>query len=83
MVMAVFALWAQNGMSQPPGGGNGGGSASVTLSMSANGCGQSSGTNVAHSVYTLGGQRLNVDCNLLKDLPQGVYVVNGKKILVK
>lgn len=54
MVMAVFALWAQNGMSQPPGGGNGGGpgggngggSASVTLSVSASGYGQSSGTNV-------------------------------------
>lgn len=40
-------------------------------------------TKGAYSVYTLGGQRLNVDGISLKDLPQGVYVVNGKKILVK
>ena len=34
-------------------------------------------------VYTLGGQKMRVSTNNLKSLPQGIYIVDGKKIVIK
>lgn len=37
----------------------------------------------SHGVYTLGGQLVRKDSHSLQGLPQGIYVVNGKKVVVK
>lgn len=36
----------------------------------------------ATGVYTLGGQKLNVNADELQQLPKGIYIVNGKKQVV-
>lgn len=41
-------------------------------------------TPVRHQgIYTLGGQKLNVQAENLHQLPQGIYIVDGKKVVVK
>ena len=37
-------------------------------------------TIAAEGIYTLNGQRISAD---LKDLPKGVYIVNGQKVVKK
>ena len=34
-------------------------------------------------VYTLGGQKVKDQAEDLQDLPQGIYIINGKKMVVK
>ena len=34
-------------------------------------------------VFDLCGRRINVQCSMLNGLKKGVYIVNGKKVLVK
>ena len=34
-------------------------------------------------VYTLSGQRLDIDESALNSLPRGIYIVNGRKVVVK
>lgn len=34
-------------------------------------------------VYTLGGQKVKDQAEDLQDLPQGIYIINGKKVVVK
>lgn len=34
-------------------------------------------------VYTLGGQKVKEQAEDLQDLPQGIYIINGKKVVVK
>ena len=37
----------------------------------------------AHGIYTLQGQFIGSDCSKLAGLPNGIYLVNGKKVAVK
>ena len=34
-------------------------------------------------VYTLGGQKVKEQAEDLQDLPQGIYIIDGKKVVVK
>lgn len=38
---------------------------------------------VKQGVYTLGGQKVKEQAEDLQDLPQGIYIINGKKVVVK
>ena len=40
-------------------------------------------TKVNSGVYTLGGQKVRMNADDLQGLPQGIYIVNGKKVVVK
>ena len=45
--------------------------------------GQGNGTFDATTIYSLGGQLIRTQATSLEGLPQGIYIVGGKKVLVK
>ena len=58
-------------------------SAPTTIEVIPTGISTVSNSSITYDIYTLSGVCLKPQANTLKGLRRGVYIINGKKVIIK